>query len=838
MCSILENRHKSKFVVQLIRYASAEEFEAADVISNGGCMNDIQVVKRDGTKEPYDANKINLALVEASEGLPDQVSKVVQVASELQLTLFDGITTAQLDEAVIQTTLQNVKDDPDYDKIAARLLLKNIYKDLLGHFSGEDELRKLHNQKFPGYVRGAVKEGLLDKRMADPKYFDLKKLAAALDPSRDKLSKYLGVVTNKNRYALRKQDGKPLEVPQFTIMRIAMGLSFNEENPTEAAIEFYQHMSNLEYSPGGSTRVNAGGSFPQLSNCFVIDVQDNMESIAKAVENTMFIAKGTGGIGISMNKLRAAGSPVKTTNTESTGPIPFMKMIDTALFAVSRKGKKAGAAALYMENWHINFPQFLDLRQNSGDPYLRTRFANTAVFISDEFMKRVEKDQDWYLFDPAEVADLSELYGAAFSARYREYIQRAEAGKMRVFEKVSARQQFRQILISLQATSHPWLTWKDTINVRALNNNTGTIHLSNLCTEITLPQDDKNIAVCNLVSLNLSAFLNADKTWDWQCLEKATRAATRQLDNLVDITNTPVEEAMNSNVKNRAIGLGYMGFSDVLEKLEISYESEAAYDLIDQLSEFISYHAIDESAELAKKRGSYPNFKGSGWSRGELPIDTIDKLSKERKVKVKVSSKMRLDWETLRKKVKKGMRNATLMAIAPTANISHVSGTTPGLDPQFSQIFSRSTLSGKFLEVNVNLVNKLKELGLWEELKDELLASQGDIQHMEQIPQAVRDVYKTSFQLSPYAFIEVAARAQKWVDQAISRNMYLETRNIDEYVDIYSEAWKRGLKTTYYLHVKPRHQSEQTTVSVEKLAEQKIRTGAKARGFGFAKINK
>lgn len=797
-------------------------------------MSEINVVKRDGSREPFDANKINLALVAASDGLPDQISKVVQVASELQLTLFDGITTEQLDEAVIQTTLQNVKDDPDYDTIAARLLLKTIYKSLLGDYQSESELKKLHAQKFPFYIKQAVKDGLLDKRMADSKLFDHKKLATALDPSKDKLSKYLGVITNKNRYALRKNDGKPLEVPQFTIMRIAMGLSFNEANPTEAAIDFYSHMSNLEYSPGGSTRVNAGGSFPQLSNCFVIDVQDSMESIAKAVENTMFIAKGTGGIGISMNKLRAAGSPVKTTNTESTGPIPFMKMIDTALFAVSRKGKKAGAAALYMENWHLNFPQFLDLRQNSGDPYLRTRFANTAVFISDEFMRRVDKDQDWYLFDPAEVADLSELYGAEFSARYREYVKLADAGKLRRFEKLPARQQFRQILISLQATSHPWLTWKDTINVRALNNNSGTIHLSNLCTEITLPQDEKNIAVCNLVSLNLSAFLRSDKTWDWERLEKATRAATRQLDNLVDITNTPVEEAMNSNLKNRAVGLGFMGFSDVLEKLEISYESEAAYDLIDQLSEFISYHAIDESADLAQKLGSYPNFKGSGWSKGELPIDTIDKLSTDRKLKVKVNTKRRLDWEILRKKVKKGMRNATLMAIAPTANISHVSGTTPGLDPQFSQIFSRSTLNGKFLEVNVNLVNKLKELNLWEELKDDLLANQGDIQDMEQIPQAVRDVYRTSFQLSPYAFIEVAARAQKWVDQAISRNMYLETRDIDEYVKIYSEAWKRGLKTTYYLHVKPRHQSEQTTVKSQSV--EKVRVDNKrSSGFGFAR---
>ena len=798
-------------------------------------MAEISVVKRNGTREPFDANKINLALVAASEGLPDQISKVVQVASELQLTLFDGITTEQLDEAVIQTALQNVKDDPDYDTIAARLLLKNIYKNVLGDYETYDELKKNHATRFESYVKEAVKLGLLDARMADTKLFDLKKLAAALDPSKDDLSKYLGVITNKNRYSLRRNDGRPLEVPQFTNMRIAMGLSFNEPNPTEAAIGFYQHMANLEYSPGGSTRINAGGSFPQLSNCFVMEVQDDMESIAKSIRDTMWIAKGTGGIGISMNKLRAAGSPVKTTNTESTGPIPFMKMIDTALFAVSRKGKKAGAAAMYMENWHLDFPEFLDLRANSGDPYRRTRFMNTAVWLSDEFMKRVEKDQDWYLFDPADTPDLPELYGQEFSARYKEYIKKAEKGELRVFEKISARQQFRSILISLQATSHPWLTWKDTINVRALNDNTGTIHLSNLCTEITLPQDEKNVATCNLVSLNLSVFLSEEKTWDWPRLAEAVRSATRQLDNLLDITNTPIPEAMHSNELNRALGIGFMGFSEVLERLEYSYESDEAYDLVDQITEFISYHAIDESANLARERGSYPNFKGSGWSRGELPIDTIEQLATSRKLKVNITNKTRLDWEALRKKTKKGMRNATLMAIAPTANISHVAGTTPGIDPQFSQIFSRSTLNGKFLEVNRNLVAKLKELNLWEELKDDLLANQGDIQGMEQIPKEVRDVYKTCFQLSPYAFIEVAARAQKWVDQAISRNMYLETRDIDEYMKIYSEAWKRGLKTTYYLHVKPRHQSEQTTVQSKNVDKIRTESATRVSGFGFAK---
>jgi len=798
-------------------------------------MTNIHVVKRDGTREPFDANKINLALVKASEGLPDQIQKVVQVATELQLTLFDGISSEELDEAVIHTALQNVKDDPDFDTIAARLLLKNIYKNILGDYADDAELKKLHAQKFPEYLKFGVKEGLLDKRMADSKVFDIKQLAEALDPSRDGLSKYLGVITNKNRYALRKQNGDPIETPQFTHMRIAMGLSFNEKNPTKAALDFYKHMSNLDYLPGGSTRVNAGGSFPQLSNCFVIDVEDDMESIAKSVRDTMWIAKGTGGIGISMNKLRSAGSPVKTTNTVSTGPLPFMKMIDTALFAVSRKGKKAGAAAIYMENWHLNFPQFMELRQNSGDPYFRTRFANIAAYVSDEFMKRVAKEQDWYMFDPAETPDLSELYGEAFSKRYAEYVKMAEKGELREFKKTPARQQWRQILTILQASSHPWITWKDTINTRALNNNTSTIHSSNLCTEITLPNDKDNISVCNLVSINLSAFLDIEtKQWDWKRLEAASRSAIRQLDNLCDITDTPIPEAIHSIQTTRALGLGIMGFTDIIEKLGYSYESEEAYDTMDQLSEFISYYAIDESAEIAKVKGSYPDFKGSGWQKGLLPIDTVDLLAKDRKVKVDMTRKTRLDWEALRKKTKKGMRNATLMAIAPTANIAHVAGTTPGIDPQFGQIFSRSTLNGKFLEVNTNLVRDLKKLELWDEVKEQLLVEQGDLTNIDVIPQNIKDVYKTCFQLSPFAFIEVAGRAQKWVDQAISRNMYLESRSIDDMEKVYMEAWKRGLKTTYYLHMKPRHQAEQSTTRVNK-AEAIGGGGGRKTGFGFAK---
>lgn len=809
--------------------ADVKDDVAAAVADANPQRSGIHVTKRDGTREPYNADRINKAIEKAAAGLPDQISITTQVASELAITLFDGITTEQLDEAAIGVAVQNVKDDPNFDKVAARLLRKVIYKRVLGGFDTDLELALLHQARFPGYIRDAVEEGLLDERLVT--HFDLDALAAAIDHQRDDKLKYIGTITMRNRYMITDRHGKALEVPQYFWMRVSMGLALNEADPTGVALQFYDKISNLDYLPAGSTLVNAGTSYPQLSNCFVMQMEDDMDHIAKTVGDVMWLTKGTGGIGLSVTKLRSEGSPIKSNNTTSTGPIPFMHTIDSTLRAVSRGGKKFGALCFYMENWHMDFPQFLDLRQNSGDPYRRTRTANTAVWISDEFMKRVQNDDDWYLFDPAETPDLVELVGREFSTRYAEYIALAEAGKMRTFKKMRAREQYKSILIMLQTTSHPWLTWKDTINLRALNTNTGTIHLSNLCTEICLPQDRENIAVCNLASINLSAHY-IDGAIDWERMRTSTRLAVRQLDNLVDITLSSVPESEHANHENRAIGLGVMGFTDLTEKMGLAYESEEAYDLIDEIMEFISYHAIDESADLARERGSYTNFEGSGWSQGLVPFDTIDRVEKDRGVPVAVNRTMRLDWDTLRDKVKGGIRNATLMAVAPTASIGLVAGTTPGFDPQFSQIFSRATSSGKFLEVNTNLVRDLQEIGMWEQVKDDLLAVQGDLSLVEGVPDQLKEVYKTSFQLSPYAFIEVAARAQKWIDQAISRNIYLEDRDVDNMMALYQAAWERGVKTTYYLHVKPRHTAEQSTVRVNKT--ERLATHGTAAGAGVA----
>lgn len=795
----------------------------------------ITVIKRDGSRAPYDGYEIAKSIEEAAAGLDHEVARATQLRSELEITLFDGITSEQLDEAVIGVALQNVKDDPAFDTIASRLLVKTLYKKIFGEGVTRDEVYSFHGPAFVRSVLRGVELGLLDERLGE--MFDLELLGSALDPDRDDLLKYIGAQTMRNRYMINEPDGTPLEVPQFFWMRVAMGLALNEEDPTRAALSFYDKMSRLEYLAAGSTLVNAGTAYSQLSNCFVMQMEDDIEHIAKSVRDVMWLTKGTGGIGLSVTKLRAEGSPIRSNNTTSTGPIPFMHTIDSTLRAVSRGGKKFGALCFYMENWHMDFPQFLDLRQNSGDPYRRTRTANTAVWISDEFMKRVQADGDWYLFDPLEVPDLVELTGAAFSKRYSEYAGKAEAGELR-HKKIKAREQYKAILISLQTTSHPWLTWKDTINTRALNHNTGTIHLSNLCTEICLPQDRDNVSVCNLASINLSRHVTGRRgnaKVEWDRLAESTRLAVRQLDNLIDITISSVPESERSNEENRALGLGVMGFTDIVEKFGWSYESEQAYDLMDRVMEFVSWHAIDASADLARERGAYANFEGSRWSQGMVPVDSLDLLEADRGVKVEVDRTQRMDWDSLRAKVAGGIRNSTLMAIAPTASIGLVAGTTPGLDPQFSQIFSRATSAGKFLEVNRNLVADLRERGLWEDLREDLLRHQGDLSKVEGAPADLVEIYRTSFQLSPYAFLNVAARAQKWIDQAISRNIYLASRDVGEMVDLYSAAWKMGVKTTYYLHMMPRHTAEQSTVKVNKsesIAPKEGTSSSGGRGFG------
>ena len=791
----------------------------------------LTITKRDGMKEAFNADKINRSIERACEGLLDPIGMTTQIATETKLTLYDGITTEEMDAATINAAVQNIKEDIEYDKVAVRLLLKTVYRRVVGEYNHDAaELETKHRARFLEHIKKHVAAGLLDERMGT--HFDLEKLAAALKIERDEVFTYAGLSSLLDRYSMRDENQKRIESPQYFFMRIAMGLSYNEKDPTGWAIKFYEKMSRHLYIAGGSTNIGAGTARPALSNCFLLEVHDDMDHIAKSVADVMKISKSSGGIGVSLTKLRAAGSPLKSSNTVSSGPTPFAKIMDTAIRAVQRGGKKLGALCFYMENWHYDFPEFIDWKHNAGDDYLRMRTANTAAFISDEFMRRVEKGEDWYMFDPKETMDLNELYGAAFSKRYREYVEMAKSGKLRMFKKVPATEQWQNILTALQSTSHPWLTWKDPLNLRALNNNTGTIHMSNLCTEICLPQDKDNIAVCNLASLNLAAHIQ-NKQINWRELEESVRLAVRQLDNLIDINVLPIQEAARSDKENRAVGLGVMGFADALEQLSMSYESPHAWDFADRIFEFVSYIAIDESANLASERGSYHNFEGSGWSKGMVPLDTIERIEKDRGVTIdlpKITKQKRLDWALLREKVKRGMRNATLMAVAPNANIGLVAGTTPGIDPRFAQVFSRNKISGKYLDLNHNLVKDLKNMGLWDEVKEQIIEDQGNIARVEGLPAYLKEIYKTAFTTNPYAYIEVAARAQKWVDQALSRNMYLESRDMEDMKNVYMTAWRKGLKTTYYLHMKPRHTAEQSTTTVNK----QEMTGK--RGFGAIKM--
>ncbi len=777
----------------------------------------INITHRDGTKEPFNADHINRSIERAAMGLTDITSKVMQIASETQLTLYDGITTDELDIATINASLQNAQEDIEFDKIATRLLLKVIYKRVLGSYSEADFIN-VHKNGFKKFILEGVENNMIHKDLGEK--FDLDRLASVLNTERDELYYYSGLSSMQNRYLTKGEDGHPVETPQYFWMRIAMAMSVKESDPNAWAEKFYNKMSRLEYLSAGSTNIGAGTNRSSLSNCYLMEVHDDMEHIGKTVSDVLLLSKATGGIGLSVTKLRAEGSILSSNNTASSGPIPFLHIIDSAVRAVQRGGKKKGALCFYMENWHLNFQDFLDLKQNAGDDYRRARTANTAVFISDEFMRRVTAGEDWYLFDPKEVKDLNELYGDAFSKRYNEYCQMADEGKIKLFTKLPASQQYKNIIVMLETTSHPWLTWKDTINARALNNNTGTIHCSNLCTEVTLPTSKDEVAVCNLISINLPKHLEG-KEINWPLLEESTRLAIRQLDNLIEVNRPPIAEAVKADSENRAVGLGLMGFTDTIEKLGFSYEDKDAFEIADKVFEFISYCAIDESANLANERGAYKNFPGSGWSRGMVPIDTLAVLEYERGEELtvpKVSALVNpiLDWDNLRRKVKNGVRNATVMAIAPNANIGLVAGTSPGIDPRFAQMFSRNKISGKYLEVNPNLIADLKKENLWDKVSSKILANQGDISEIDEIPDRIKHIYKTSFSVSPFAFIEVAARAQKWVDQAISRNMYLESRDIDEVSKVYTTAWQKGLKTTYYLHMKPRHTAEQSTVSVNK----------------------
>lgn len=730
--------------------------------------------------------------------------------SETLPFLADGMDDDAVLDALLTVAVQNIAVDPEFDRAAARLLLLKIYREA----TGTPEID--YAAYFPRYIAEGVRLGVLHPALMQ---FDLQRLAAAIVPERDGLLTYTGLYTLADRYLVREVETRRLlEAPQALWMRVAMGLALSERYKTEWALRFYEMLSTLRYLPSTPTLFNAGTPHHQLASCYLYDVHDSLDHILESAYEFGMLAKYAGGIGTSVTKIRAVGAPVKGINGKSGGLIPFLHFYDALIKSISQGGRRRGTMCVYLEPWHLEVDAFLDLKRNSGDPYLRTPSLNTALFLPDEFLRRVLADGEWYLFDPFYVQDLTECYGTEFSRRYNAYIRKAEGGELpkRAWRKVKAKDLFLKILASLMETGHPWLTFKDAANARSMLKGAGMIHSLNLCTEIALPTSRDEIAVCNLASINLARHLRDDGEIDWEKLKETVRVAVRGLDNVIDLNLYPSEKAKRSNLLNRPIGLGVMGFAELLARKGVPYDSPEAVDLADRLLEFISYHAILTSHELARERGSFPRFPQSEWAKGRVPLDTIADLEAERGEPVLVDRTERLDWDALRAKVKEGMRNGTVMAIAPTATIALIAGTSTGLDPYFANLFSRQTLSGKFLEFNPILVAELKRRGLWERVRDELIAARGDLTQVPEIPEELVRLFPTAFQIPPEAYLNVAARAQKWVDMAISRNLFFSVRRPSEIADAYLTAWRMGLKSTYYCFLNPRMQVEQATTKVNK----------------------
>ncbi len=720
--------------------------------------------------------------------------------------------TGEPEAVLLAAATQNIHLEPAASRIAARVLLRRNYREALGTPTPSPAA---YRKGFLRYVQRAIQEGYLDARLGA---LDLEAIAAALRPERDAELPYAGLVALLDRYVVRDlETGRALETPQFLFMRVAMGLALGEEDRLVWIQRFYEAISRRQVLPSTPTLFNAGTPHPQLSSCYLWEIEDSLEAILDGLQTFGRLAKYAGGIGASLTKLRAKGAPVRGIGGHSSGVIPFLNVYDALIQAVNQGGRRRGTMAAYLEPWHLEVEAFLDLRRNTGDPYLRVRRLNTALFVPDEFMRRVERGEAWYLFDPQVAPELAETWGQAFSEAYTRYIQAAEAGRLpeRAWKKLPARKLYREILAALQETSHPWLVFKDAGNVRSPLASVGMVRSSNLCTEIFLPTSREEIAVCNLASVNLAAHLRHGRI-QWKALAKSVHLAMRMLDNVIDQNLYPDPRAERSNRNNRPVGLGIMGFSEVFSRLGLAYSDPEAYALTDRVTEYVSYHAIQASALLAQTRGPFPQFPRTTWAQGRLPLDTLEDLERLRGVPVTVNREARMDWEVLRPLVQKGMRNATVMAIAPTASISLIAGTTPSLDPYYANVFSRNNLSGKFLEVNPVLVTVLKRAGIWEEVRERIVEERGDLSEIAEIPEAIRRRFPTAYQIPPTAYIEHAARAQKWVDMGISRNLYLQERNLEAMEAVYLEAWRKGLKSTYYLYVAPRMYAEQSTVRVNK----------------------
>ena len=762
-----------------------------------------------GQRLPLDMVGLSALIEAACAGLGDEVS-AAPIVAETMRNLYDGVPMEEVHKASILAARTLIEKEPDYSYATARLLLHTIRKEVLGEEVNAGQMKDRYAEFFPQFIRRGIDAELLDERLLQ---FDLPRLGAALLAERDLRFDYLGLQTLYDRYFLHVRKTR-IELPQAFFMRVAMGLALGEIDREARAIEFYEVLSSFDFMSSTPTLFNSGTLRPQLSSCYLTTVPDDLDGIYESIKENALLSKFAGGLGNDWTRVRALGSHIKGTNGESQGVVPFLKVVNDTAVAVNQGGKRKGAVCTYLETWHLDIEEFLELRKNTGDDRRRTHDMNTANWIPDLFMRRVMENGEWTLFSPSSVPDLHDRFGADFDRAYQAYEEQASLGQVHPYRRVQANDLWRKMLSMLFETGHPWITFKDAANVRSPQQHAGAVHSSNLCTEITLNTSDTETAVCNLGSINLLQHLSGGAV-DHDKLKRTVTTAMRMLDNVIDINYYAVKKARDSNMRHRPVGLGVMAFQDSLYELQIPYASQAAVEFADQSMEAVCYYAYWASSELAKERGSYSSFRGSLWDRGILPLDTLDLLAKERGGFVEVDRSAQLDWDKLRRKITQdGMRNSNCVAIAPTATISNIIGVDASIEPCFGNLSVKSNLSGEFTIINSYVVRDLKRLGLWDEVMVmDLKHFDGSLRPIDRVPQQIKALYETAFEIEPHWLVEAASRRQKWIDQAQSLNIYMAGASGKKLDDTYKLAWLRGLKTTYYLRTMGATAAEKSTVN-------------------------
>jgi ribonucleoside-diphosphate reductase alpha chain len=752
-------------------------------------------VVENGTARPLDMAWLEGLIASSCEGLGDAVEPRTILALTLR-NLYDGVAIEEVNKSAILSARALIEKDPAYSQVTARLLLNMVRHEVLGEEVSQAAMATRYAEYFPGFIRQGVEAELLDERLLQ---FDLERLGAALDASRDFQFQYLGLQTLYDRYFLHIEDRR-IELPQAFFMRVAMGLALNEIDREGRAIEFYHLLSSFDFMSSTPTLFNSGTRRSQLSSCYLTTVSDDLDGIYEAIKENALLSKFAGGLGNDWTRVRALGSRIKGTNGKSQGVVPFLKVVNDTAVAVNQGGKRKGAVCAYLETWHLDIEEFLDLRKNTGDDRRRTHDMNTANWIPDLFMKRVMENGDWTLFSPSDVPDLHDKWGKAFEEAYTAYEAKADRGEIKLFKRMPAVALWRKMLTMLFETGHPWLTFKDPCNVRSPQQHVGTVHSSNLCTEITLNTNDQEIAVCNLGSVNLAAHI-VDGRLDLDKLKRTVATAMRMLDNVIDINYYAVNKARAANLRHRPVGLGIMGFQDCLHLLRIPYASQEAVEFADRSMEAVAYYAYWASTELAEERGRYSTFAGSLWDRGILPHESNRLLAEQRGGYLEVDESVTLDWEALRARIRQyGMRNSNCLAIAPTATIANIVGVSASIEPTYQNLFVKSNLSGEFTVVNPYLVKDLKQAGMWDEVMvSDLKYFDGSLAKIDRVPAELRRLYATAFEIEPQWLVEAASRRQKWIDQAQSLNLYIAQPSGKKLDETYRLAWVRGLKTTYYL---------------------------------------